>query len=164
MTTDRAPAARRHTVYTGRTTNWPMVAATSIGAVLVVVMGATGDGGWLALGLPLTLVAIGVLLNVLTSSSVRASAGPMGFDVRWGLIGWPRCTYPLDQIATAEVVDVPWTRVSYGLWWTPRRTNCTIRPGSAVRLVLTSGRIVTVTVPDTDLAVRAITEATSTTT
>lgn len=159
MTSEQDHDTSPRTVYTGRTTNWPMVAATSIGAVLLVVMGATGEGSWLALSLPFLLVAIGVLANVLTSSSVRASAGPNGFDVRWGIVGWPRCTYPLDQIASAEVVDVPWTRVSYGLWWTPKRTSCTIRTGDAVRLLLTTGRIVTVTVPDPDLAVRALHEA-----
>ncbi|WP_421120912.1 hypothetical protein ACE2AJ_06375 [Aquihabitans daechungensis] len=162
MTTDPAPATLPRTVYTGRTTNWPMVAATSAGAVLLVAMGATGEGGWSGLGLPLTLVAIGVLAEVITGSSIRASAGPNGVDVRWGILGWPRCTYRLDQIATAEVVDVPWTRVSYGLWWTPRRTNCTVRSGPALRLVLTSGRIATVTVPDPALAVRSIDAARST--
>ena len=159
MTTD-APTAGPRTIYTGRTTNWPMVALTSALAVLLIVMGWNGQGSWIELAVPFTLIALGILANVLTASSVRASAGPNGFDVRWGLVGWPRCTYQIDQIATAEVVRVPWSRVSFGLWWTPKRTSCTLRAGAAVRLVLTSGRIVTVTVPHPDLAVQAIEDAT----
>lgn len=159
MTTDQASPTGSRTVYTGRTTNWPMVVATSAGAVLIVVLGATGEGSWSALTIPLALVAIGVLANVLTSTSVRASAGPNGFDVRWGIVGWPRCTYALDEIASAQVIDVPGWRVTYGLWWTPKRTSCTIRSGDAVRLVLTNGRLITVTVPDPHLAVQAIRDA-----
>lgn len=63
---------------------------------------------------PLLRVVLGVAANVLTASSVRATAGPNGFTVRWGLVGWPRCTYCLDEIARAEVVDLPWWRVSCG--------------------------------------------------
>ena len=54
------------------------------------------------------------------------------------------------------MVDVPGWRVTYGLWWTPKRTSCTIRSGDTVRLVLTNRRIVTVTVPDPHLAVQAL--------
>jgi hypothetical protein len=158
MTTDAptdAPTGAR-TVYTGRTTNWPVVVLTIGLALLLIAMGWSSEGDGSGLALTMALISLGILLEILTGSSVRASAGPNGFDVRWGLIGWPRCTYRLDEIATAEVVDVPVHRVSYGLWWTPRRTNCTIRSGPTVRLVLTNGRIVTVTVPDPVAAVRAI--------
>lgn len=158
MTTDAPPAGPR-TVYTGRTTNWPMVALTSALAALLIVMGWNGEDSGAELAVPMVLIGLGIVANVLTASSVRAAAGPNGFDVRWGLVGWPRCTYRIDEIATAEVVHVPWTRVTYGLWWTPKRTSCTLRAGDAVRLVLTSGRIVTVTVPDPALAVQAVREA-----
>ena len=162
MTTDQAPASSRHTVYSGRTTNWPMVVATSAFAILLIVLGSTGegdDGGWGGPALPIVLVTVGVLAEVLTGSSVRAFAGTKGLDIRWGLVGWPRCTYALDQIARAEVIDLPWWRVSFGLWWTPRRTSCTIRSGPTLRLLLTNGRIVTVTVPDPELAARALVDA-----
>lgn len=144
------------TVYTGRTTGWPVVVLSGVLAVVLVTAGGFGDGGWLSLGLPLILVAIGVIGEVLTSSSVRVTAGPNGFDVRWGILGWPRCTYRLDQIERAAVVDVPLWRVSFGFWWTPRRTTCTMRAGDNVRLWLTSGRIVTITVPDPATAVEII--------
>jgi len=111
---------------------------------------------------PLVLVAIGVLANVLTASSVRATAGPNGFTIRWGLVGWPRCTYRLDEIERAEVIDLPSWRVSYGMWWTPKRTNCTVRNGPTLRLSLRNGRIVTVTVPEPAAAVAALREASAT--
>ena len=161
MTSLPITGPNQYAVYTGRTTSWPMVAATSVGALLIVPMGKESDGAWsdLMFVVPLILVAIGVLAEVLTGSSVRATAGPNGFTVRWGLIGWPRCTYPLDQIEHAEVIDLSWWRVSYGLWWTPRRTNCTVRSGPNLRLSLDNQRTITITVPDPAAAVAALHEA-----
>ena len=94
MTSLPNAARRQHAVYTGRTTSWPMVATTCAGALLVVFMGKESNGAWgdLVFVVPLILVAIGVIANVLTASSVRATAGPNGFTIRWGLVGWPRCT------------------------------------------------------------------------
>ena len=151
----------RYAVYTGRTTSWPMVAATSVAALLLVLTGKASDDSWsdLVFIVPLALVAVGVLGEVLTGSSVRATAGPNGLTVHWGLIGWPRCTYRLDEIERAEVIDLPWWRVSYGLWWTPRRTNCTVRRGPTLRLTLRNHRTVTITVPDPAAAVAALHEA-----
>lgn len=148
----------QYAVYTGRTTSWPMVAATGAGALLLVLMGKQADDAWsdLVVVVPLVLAAVGVLGEALTGSSVRATAGPNGLTVRWGLIGWPRCTYRLDQIERAEVVDLPWWRVSFGLWWTPRRTNCTVRGGPTLRLSLNNHRVVTITVPDPVAAVAAL--------
>lgn len=163
MTTDQASPAGSRTVYTGRTTAWSMVASTSLLAVLLIVGAATGDrsergatGVWTIVA---GLVAVGVLANVLTASSVRVSAGSNGLHIRWGVIGWPRSRYPLAEVALAEVVDVPWYRVTWGFWWTPTRTSCTVRSGPTLRLTLTTGRIVTVTVPDPARAVRALDEA-----
>ncbi|MCU1369349.1 MAG: hypothetical protein JWO77_543 [Ilumatobacteraceae bacterium] len=158
MTTD-APATGRRTVYTGRTTNWPVVALTVALALALIVMGWSSEGSWSGLALNGFLISIGIILEILTGSSVRVAAGPNGLAIRWGLIGWPRCTYPLDQIAAAEVVDLPMHRVSYGLWWTPRRTHSTIRRGPTVQLTLTSGRIVLATAPDPARAVQALTDA-----
>lgn len=150
-----------YAVYTGRTTSWPMVAATCAGALFVVAMGRQPGGAWgdLVFVVPLILVAVGVLANVLTASSVRSTAGPKGFTVRWGLVGWPRSTYRLDEIEHAAVIDLPWWRVSYGLWWTPKRTNCTVRSGPTVQLSLYNQRIITVTVPDPVAAVAALRDA-----
>ena len=161
MTSLPIAGPNQYAVYTGRTTSWPMVAATGVGTLLLVLMGKQSDVAWsdLMFVVPLILVAIGVLAEVLTGSSVRATAGPNGLTIHWGLIGWPRCTYSLDQIEHAEVIDLPWWRVSYGLWWTPRRTNCTVRSGPTLRLSLRNQRTVTITVPEPAAAVAALREA-----
>ncbi|HWJ61381.1 MAG TPA: hypothetical protein VNS19_05380, partial [Acidimicrobiales bacterium] len=127
MTTHTATGPR--TIYTGRTTNWPVIVPTVVLAVLLVAMGSTGEGGRGGSGdfaVIVALLAIGIAANILTASSVRASAGPNGFDVRWGVVGWPRCVYRLDEIQHAEVIDLPWYRVTWGLWWSPRGTSCTV--------------------------------------
>ncbi len=157
MTTPITDPAR-HVAYTGRTTTWPLVASTCVAAVFVVVMAKESNGAWtdLLFVVLLLLVVIGSLVNALTASSVRATAGPNGFTIRWGLIDWPRCTYPIDQIEHAEVIDLAWWRASYGFWWTPKRTNCTVRSGLTVRLSLRNHRTVTVTVSEPDAAVAAL--------
>lgn len=161
MTTQPVENQGRHAVYTGRTTNWMMVASTCTMALFIVLMakGSNGGRGDLLFIVPLLLVAIGSLANVLTTSNVRATAGPNGFTVRWGPLGWPRCDYPLDTIERAEVINLPWWLVSSGFWWTPKRTCCTVRRGPTVRLTLRNKRTVTVTVPEPDAAVAAINEA-----
>ncbi|MGL5825257.1 MAG: hypothetical protein ACRCYU_10645 [Nocardioides sp.] len=116
---------------------------------------AAGDD-WRGFILPVTLGFTGVLLDVLTASNVRATAGPQGVTVHWGVLGWPRMHYRPGEIAEAHVVHVPWWLVTFGFWWTPWRTTCTTRSGPALRLVLTSGRIVTVTVPEPAAAVAAL--------
>jgi len=123
-----------------------------------VIVATSSGGPWTdpVIMVPLLLIAIGVLADILTASSVRATAGPNGFTIRWGSFGWPRCSYPLDRIARAEVIDLSWLRVSWGFWWTPWRTSCTLRSGPTVRLSLTNGRIVTVTVPEPATAVAAL--------
>lgn len=161
MTSLPIPNPSRHTVYTGRTTSWPMVAATCVCACLLVLAGKESNAAWSdrMFVVPVVLVAIGMLAEVLTGSSVRATVGPNGFTIRWGLVGWPRCTYRIDEVEHAEVIDLPWWRVSYGFWWTPKSTTCTVRSGPTVRLTLRSQRIVTITVPEPERAVAALRDA-----
>ena len=158
MTTSPLAGGSTLAVYTGRTTSWTTVASTCFAAVLLVIMAMSAGEPWgdPVVVVPLLLIAVGVLADVLTSSSVRATAGPNGFTIRWGWFGWPRCSYSLHQIEHAEVIDLSWWGVSWGLWWTPWRTSCTLRTGPTVRLRLTSGRTVTVTVPEPDAAVAAL--------
>lgn len=143
-------------VYTGQATNVPMVIATSAGTVALLVTAASSGGDWslgiIALGLGL----FGILAEIVTASSVRATAGPAGVRVYWGLAGWPRLPYDIADIESAEVSKVPWWAVSYGFWWTPTRTVCTVRSGDALRLRLSNGRKVTVSVPEPAAAVAAI--------
>lgn len=157
MTASALPGPGRYSIYTGRATNWPMVVLST--ALVVPLLGNAGGGSWRGLAVPLLMAATGVLLNVLTASSVRTAAGPNGVCVRFGLLGWPRCTYRIEQIEHAEVIDLPAWHVAYGFWWTPRRTCCTVRSGATLRLTLRTGRAVTITVPDAPAAVAAIHEA-----
>lgn len=144
------------TVYTGRATNWPVLVATVLLLVPLVALSRAAGDDWRGFILPVSVAFVGVLLDVLTASSVRATAGPQGVTVHWGALGWPRMHYRPSEIAEARVVRVPWWLVTFGFWWTPWRTTCTTRSGPALRLLLTSGRIVTVTVPDPASAVAAL--------
>ena len=160
MTTSAFAGSGRHSVYTGRDTNWPRVVLSVALVVPLLALSnmSVDDRGDLVIPL---LIGAGVLLEVLTGSSVRTAAGPHGVTVRFGVLGLPRCTYRLAQIAHAEVIDLSAWSVVYGFWWTPRRTCCTVRSGPTLRLTLHSGRTVTITVPDAPAAVAVIREAAS---
>lgn len=148
----------RYSIYTGRATNWTMIVAFAVVAVPLFLLGGDPEqDGW-ELALPLLLYAVGVLVYALTGSSVRTTAGPNGVTVRFGALGWPRCTYRLDQIDRAEVVDLHPLSVAFGFWWTPRRTCCTVRSGPTLRLLLHSGRSVAITAPEPHAAVAALDE------
>lgn len=144
------------TIYTGRETNWTSVVIS--GLLLIPLVGmATASGSAPSTGVLVIVVAmVGILAEVLTASDVRATCGPQGVAVHWGFVGWPRAQYALDDIQDARVVAIPWWAVSYGFWWTPTRTVCTVRSGPALRLHLHSGRNVTITVPDPHAALTAL--------
>ena len=146
-------------VYTGQAANIPMVIGTSVGTVALLVTAASSGGDWSVGLIALGIGCLGILAEIATASSVRATAGPAGVRVYWGLAGWPRLRYDIADIKSAQVVTVPWWAVSYGFWWTPTRTVCTVRGGDALRLQLTSGRKVTISVPQPAAAVAAITAA-----
>lgn len=147
------------TTYTGRATNWTSVVIS--GLLLVPLIGlATSSGAALKTGLAVTALALaGLLAEVVTASDVRASCGSHGVSIYWGIIGWPRAKYSLSGISDAAVVETPWWAVSYGFWWTPWRTVCTVHSGPSLRLRLNSGRTITVTVPDPQAALTALRSA-----
>jgi hypothetical protein len=107
----------------------------------------------------LGLALAGVVINLVTATSVRTAVGPNGVAVRFGVFGWPRATYRVADIRHAEVIDLPHRAVAFGFWWTPRRTCCTVRSGPTLRLTLANGRTVTITVPDPQAAAAALAEA-----
>ena len=160
MTTSAFTGPGRHSVYTGQMTNRPMGVLTIALVVPLLVLSnmSPRDRSDLVI---LLLIGVGVLLEALTATSVRTTAGPNGVTVRFGLLGWPRRTYRIAQIARAEIVDLPVWSVVYGFWWTPSRTCYTVRSGPTLRLTLHSGRTVTITVPDAPAAIAVIREATS---
>jgi hypothetical protein len=165
MTASALPGPSRYSVYTGRVTNWRMVAALGAAAVPpLVLLGSLSHGRWLdpaGPAIPLLVAGAVVLAVALSGLSVRTAAGPNGVAVHCGAVGWPRRTYRLEEIERAEVIDLApslW-RISLGFWWTPGHTYFTVRNGTALRLVLHGGRGVTITVSDPHAAVAIIREA-----
>lgn len=149
-------------VYTGRATNWPLLVVLCALVLPLVILGVGGDGSWLAPDfiVPLILLVAFVVLVVLMSTSVRATAGPRGVTVHFGVFGWPRFHYPLHRIAHADVVEVSASSAMWGVHWTPRRgTMLTLCGGHALRLTLRSGRTVTISTPDPAGAVAAVERA-----
>jgi hypothetical protein len=158
VTASTNPTAGPYSIYTGRATNWPVVL---VSAVLLVPLGvaARSQQTWWDVAVPMLVFVAFVALYALTGSSVRTTAGPQGVSIHFGLLGWPRAGYRLDEIERAEVIDLaPWY-VSFGFWWTPWRTCCTVRSGPTLRLLLRNGRTVTVTTSRPDAAVAAVHEA-----
>lgn len=158
MTTPPAGPGQQ-AVYTGRVTNWPLVAFSLALFTPLLIFGGSSEEGWHDVAIPLTLGAVVVLTNALTASNVRTTVGPNGVAVRLGVLGWPRGTYGLEQIARAEVINLlPWY-VVFGFWWTRRGTHYTVRSGPTLRLTLHSGRTITVTVPEAETALAVLREA-----
>ncbi|GIF69562.1 hypothetical protein Ais01nite_75970 [Asanoa ishikariensis] len=167
MTASALPGPGRYSIYTGRSTNWPFVVGGSAALLVpLLVLGSLSRGSWLdpaGPAIPLLVAAVALVVTGLTGLSVRTAAGPNGVSVHCGLLGWPRHTYRLDEVEHVEVIDLKpslW-RLSLGFWWTPRHTYYAVRTGSALRLVLHTGRSVTITVPDPHAAVAIIREAKS---
>lgn len=144
------------TVYTGRETNWSSIVISGLLLIPLVGMGLLSGSTPSTAVVIVILALVGFLAEVITASDVRATCGPRGVSIHWGSVGWPRAQYALDDIQDARVAEIPWLAASYGFWWTPNRTVCTVRSGPALRLRLHSGRTVTVTVPDPHAAVAAL--------
>lgn len=148
-----------HTIYTGRSTNWPAIWLSTALVVPLLVMAKGSDGSWTSLGIvvPLVVIVAAALINLLTASSGRAIAGANGVTVHFGVFGWPRFRYPHRRIRHADAIEIPSSRLAWGIWWSPRRgLMLTLRTGPALRLTLTSGRHVTISTPHPDAAVQAI--------
>ena len=147
------------TAYTSRATNWPFLAAASALAVPLVAMGLTAAEPERSLiG---TVVVTGVIVvGILMSTSLRVTAGTGGVTVRSGLLGVPRWTFPIERIAHAEPAELaPWA-IFGGIWWSPRDgLRITQRTGPALRLRLTDGRRVTLTVNEPDVALAVLNQA-----
>ncbi len=147
------------TVYTSRATNWPFLAVAGALALPLIAMGSAADEADRSLiG---TLVVTGVILAGLgMSTSLRVTAGTSGVTVRSGLLGLPRWTFPIERIADAETAELaPWTMFG-GIWWSRHDgLRITQRTGPALRLRLTDGRRVTLTVNEPDVAMVVLNQA-----
>lgn len=145
-------------VYSGRTTNWPVIGAALAGGVALAVFGRPWSGPWPGMLVPI-VIALGVLvLSLVTSTSLRVTTGPRGVQVRCGVFGWPRFAYPRERISAGAIVAVSlWRTWNCGVSWTPRGGWAfLLRSGPAMRLTLTNGRRVTVGVTDPQAALDAL--------
>lgn len=142
------------TVYSGRTTNWPMIATGALAAVALAVFGRPWAGPWPGMAVLLAIFFVVLTASVVTSTSMRVTAGPQGVQVHCGVLGWPRFTYPRERISRADIVAVS----VWQTWnWTPRGGwNFFLRSGPALRLALSSGRKVTIGVNDPEAALAAL--------
>ena len=149
--------AAPHAHYRGRTTNWPVLGLLVALVVPFLALGSQ-DRSAAQLVVPVAIAAAAVLVTLLTTSSVRASAGSDGVVVRFGPFGLPRFHFPPARIARARVVHLaPWALLGWGIFWSPGRgLLLTLRSGPALELRLTDGRRVTVSVPDPAAACEAL--------
>ena len=152
------------TVYSGRSTNWPMIWLTTALVVPLLVMGRPRGSveTWTTAGIltPILVVVVVAVLNLITATSVRTLAGSNGLTVYFGAFGWPSFHYPLARIQLVEVVEIPSSQWAWGIYWSPRRgLMLTLRTGPALWLELTNGRKVTISTPDPAAAAQAINTA-----
>jgi hypothetical protein len=151
-----------HTIYSGRSTNWPMV-CLSVALVLPLLVLAQGShGSWSSVGflIPLLVVVAPGAINLLTATSLRATAGPNGITAHCGVLGWPRFRYPMHRIQHVEAIEVPRSQWVWGMYWSPRRgLMLTLRSGPALKITLTNGRKVTISTPQPQAAILAIDSA-----
>ncbi|MFI6169082.1 hypothetical protein ACIBCN_20050 [Nocardia sp. NPDC051052] len=146
------PAA---TVYTCRVTNWGML-WLNIFVLFSCTLGfVIGTDPWRFLTLAAVIVA---LVKVIAQASLRVSAGPGGLTVNFAVFGFPRVAIGRADIARAEIIDLPvkfWSR--WGVFH-QRKRGWFLTPtlGPALRLTLTSGRTVTVSMPEPRAALWAM--------
>ena len=96
------------TVLTARVTNWPMIWLTTALVIPLLAMSGASRGEWHqpALLIPVAVVVLAVLVNLVTLSSIRTTAGPHGVTVHFGVFGWPRFRYPVSRIHQVETARV----------------------------------------------------------
>jgi hypothetical protein len=137
-------------IYSGRTTNWPVIIAAVVGGLALGVSGRPWSGPWPGVVVPVAIAVLVLVAGVVTSTSLRVTAGPRGVQVRCGVFGWPHFAYARERISGAEIVSVStWRTWNGGINWTPRGGWVfVLRSGPALRLALSNGRQVTIGVTD----------------
>lgn len=124
-----------------------------VAAVLIVVgvvlLTTKGVHSW-----PIFLVPALLFVVLLLTAHFVVSAGPQGFLVR-SVVGWPRLSIPVADLATAGVVDVD-PLADFGGWgvrWVigpgrKGRWGIVTRRGTSLEVVRRDGRSIVVTVDD----------------
>jgi hypothetical protein len=145
---------RATVVYSGRMTNWPLIGSGVFAGLALAAFGRPWAGPWPGMVVPLAIFLIVLTVSLLTSTSLRVTAGPRGVQVRCGVFGWPRFTYSRERISGADIVAVS----IWHTWnWTPRGGwQFVLRSGPALRLTLSTGRHVTIGVTDAEAALAAL--------
>jgi hypothetical protein len=145
-------------VYSDRTTNWPVIGAAIFGGLALGMFGRPWAGPWPGMMGPVAIVLIVLAVGLVTSTSLRVTAGPRGVQVRWGVFGWPRFAYSRERISGAEIVPLSiWRTWNCGISWTPRGGwTFVLQSGPALRLTLDNGRRVTIGVSDPQAALAAL--------
>ncbi len=162
-----------HTIWHGRAAGWP-AAATRLSLAVALVLAAAGltvaaDGA--VLPHPVSVTAVGLLGTgalLLVAEAVAACLlmvriSVYSVQIRPGLLPFAGTTVPVRSIRSAEVVMArhrPWE--GFGWWWMPKPARAVVvRPGPALRLGLTSGRSLVVSVDHPQQAVAALREVTT---
>ncbi len=147
------------TVYSSRATNWPVLAVAAGLAVPLFVQGLTSPEPGASLAASLAVLAV-IIVGIVLSTSLRVTAGTSGVIVRFGPLGLPRWTIPINRIDYVDVTYLPPWAMFGGVWWSRRDgLRLTQRTGPALRLRLTTGRRVTITVNEPDAALAVLRDA-----
>lgn len=157
MNTALTQGSQSRVVYSGHSTNWPvLIVSVALSVPLIAI--SLANGGSFDNLLVALLIALLLVAGVVTSSSLRSTVGPSGASVRFGVFGLPRFQWPLEEIARAEPVEIsPWNQMLGIFWWSPAGGwTLSLRSGAAIRLTLNSGRHVTFNVEDSAAAIEAL--------
>ncbi|MEV6560507.1 hypothetical protein AB0M22_32635 [Nocardia sp. NPDC051756] len=144
------------TVYTCRVTNWSMFGFNISLLASQSILFWLGPELW-----ALSILVVGMLVNLAMSVaaiSQRVTAGPAGLTVSLGPFGLPRVRVARASITHAEMIlstmELPATP---GVFWRRKRGLFLLpKLGPALRLRLTSGRTITISMPEPAAAMWAM--------
>jgi hypothetical protein len=128
----------------GRTASTKLAALAGVFAIAMVALGLF-DGGWF-------VVVAGIFgaCAIAFVSEISATVDARGLTVAFGPFGWPRQHVPLEDVSSAEAIEVdPMKTGGWGIRF-PRGGGLAVvvRGGDGIRVVRRDGRQLIVTLPD----------------
>jgi len=148
---DLAPGERAFWTAT-LSAKWPLLLGPV--AVLLAIGLTQLVEPWFTLALVIPAIA------TTTFSRIRVTADRSGLQVRYGFLGWPGTSVPLQRIATARAIDVrpsEWGGWGYrGNLTLMNRAAVVLRAGPGIRLDLHDGKVFVVTIDDPDIPARLL--------